>query len=149
MQRNSRCGLVNAQHSSTDESMPNAHDSNWLFVAAPLLLLRRSTTTLPLPVMRRSERLERRRRRARRHAGRRCQGCKDADCVRPVVSHWGCERARPGQHHANALRRFGAEVLRRAADDADHQDQDQDPARRDARPGGFVHRIGRLFDRIF
>ena len=88
--------------------------------------------------MRRSQRL----RGARRHAGRRCQGCKDAHCVRPVLTHWGCERARPGQHSANALRRLGAEVVRRAADDADHQDQDQDPARRDARPGGFVHRIG-------
>jgi hypothetical protein len=73
--------------------------------------------------MRRSERLERRRRSARQHAGRRCQGCKDAVCVRPVVSQWGCERARLGQHSANALRRFGAEVVRRAADDADHQDQ--------------------------
>ena len=59
-----------------------------------------------------------------------------------MLTHWGCERARPGQHSANALRRLGAEVVRRAADDADHQDQDQDPARRDARPGGFVHRIG-------
>ena len=59
-----------------------------------------------------------------------------------MLTHWGCERARPGQHSANALRRLGAEVVRRAADDADRQDQDQDPARRDARPGGFVHRIG-------
>jgi hypothetical protein len=83
---------------------------------------------MPLPVMRRSERLDRRRRSARQHAGRRCQGCKDAVCVRPVVSHWGCERARPGQHNANVLRRFGAEVVRRAADDADDQDHSNSTA---------------------
>eukprot|EP01047_Picozoa_sp_COSAG01_P084948 COSAG01_NODE_18455_length_1074_cov_14.540513_1_plen_151_part_10 len=34
--------------------------------------------------MRRSQRL----RGARQHAGRRCQGCKDAHCVRPVLTHW-------------------------------------------------------------
>jgi hypothetical protein len=120
-------------------SKPAPRSSNWLFVlvrlvAAPAAAVAATVDDHPLPVMRRSERLERRRRSARQHASRRCQGCKDAVCVRPVVTHWGCERARPGQHSANALRKFGAEVVRRAAGDADHQDQDQDPARRDARP---------------
>jgi hypothetical protein len=124
-----KCGIVNTLSSRRSQSTQTGR-------YAPLCPAAATTTAALL--MRRSQRLWS----ARRYAGRRCQGCKDAHCVRPVVTHWGCERARPGQHSANALRRLGTEVVRRAVEDADHQDQDQDSARRDARPGGFVHRIG-------
>eukprot|EP01047_Picozoa_sp_COSAG01_P005311 COSAG01_NODE_180_length_22910_cov_19.255710_12_plen_203_part_00 len=58
---------------------------------------------------------------------RRCRGCKNPRCDDPVVSHWGCKRARPAQHSANALQRLVSSVP---------------PARGDAQPGGFVHRVG-------
>ena len=121
-----------------DRSQRSTQQTGYVPLLLAYLLCPAAATTTAALLMRRSQRL----RSARQHAGRRCQGCKDAHCVRPVLTHWGCERARPAQHSANALRRLGAEVVRRAADDAGRQDQDQDPARRDARPGGFVHRIG-------
>eukprot|EP01047_Picozoa_sp_COSAG01_P010552 COSAG01_NODE_449_length_16915_cov_23.001903_3_plen_167_part_00 len=114
-----KCGIVNTL-SSRDRSITavdTATQQTDTSLLAYLLCPAAATTTAAL-LMRRSQRL----RGARRHAGRRCQGCKDAHCVRPVLTHWGCERARPGQHSANALRRLGAEVVRRAADDAGHQD---------------------------
>jgi hypothetical protein len=58
---------------------------------------------------------------------RRCRGCKNPRCDDLVVSQWGCKRARPAQHSANALQRFVSSVP---------------PARGDAQPGGFVHRVG-------
>jgi hypothetical protein len=58
---------------------------------------------------------------------RRCRGCKNPRCDDPVVSHWGCKRARPAQHSANALQWLVSSVP---------------PARGDAQPGGFVHRVG-------
>ena len=58
---------------------------------------------------------------------RRCRGRKHPRCDDPVVSQWGCKRARPAQHSANALQRLVSSVPH---------------ARGDVQPGGFVHRVG-------
>ena len=113
-----KCGIVNTL-SSRDRSITavdTATQQTDTSLLAYLLCPAAATTTAAL-LMRRSQRL----RSARRHAGRRCEGCKDAHCVRPVVTHWGVNVLAQG---STARTRCAGSALRWCAGRRMYGDQD-------------------------